>query len=220
MWSCLHDTGKEIYTTFQHMKGASFCIHRTCLCHWVFELPLSHLSPCSAIHFIFVTLGMDGLSPPQRRLCRLWALSLLCNVCPDQDVRGCLFKFNNPSSSVLCVLWWLKCFPLDCPYARDKNWWFFWLAHMIWPHYYISFSCFFSSSPIYPWDEKPWSRPGTHSSAKVWGSCCPFSDIRVVQGWEKVSLVCATIRCIGSIILSVTQSCESLSSLQCSFSVI
>lgn len=53
------------------MKGASFCIHRTCLCHWVFELPLSHLSQCTAIHSIFITLGCwMPLFPPQLRLYR------------------------------------------------------------------------------------------------------------------------------------------------------
>lgn len=53
------------------MKEASFCIHRTCLCHWVFELPLSHLSQCTAIHFIFITLACWMLLfPPQLRLYR------------------------------------------------------------------------------------------------------------------------------------------------------
>lgn len=73
---CLHDTGKEINTTLQHMKGVWFCIHWTCLCHWVFELPLSHLSPCSAIYLSFLTQGMGALSPLQICLCRFWMLSL------------------------------------------------------------------------------------------------------------------------------------------------
>ena len=113
MQVCLHDTSIEIYTTFQHMKGASFCIHRTCLCHWVFELPLSHLSPCSAIHFIFLSLGMDALSPPQRRLCRLWVLSLhyvMCAMTRMSEV--VIYKFNNPPSTVLHVLSSLRWFPL------------------------------------------------------------------------------------------------------------
>ena len=104
------------------MKGASFCIHRTCLCHWVFELPLSHLSPCSAIHFIFRTLGIDGLSPPQLRLCRLWVLSLhyvMCALTRMSEV--VIFKFNNPPSSALCVLLSFKRSPLACPYTGDNS---------------------------------------------------------------------------------------------------
>lgn len=48
-----------------HERRASFCIHRTCPCHRVFELPLGHLLQCTAIHFIFITLGcFTPLAPP------------------------------------------------------------------------------------------------------------------------------------------------------------
>lgn len=48
-----------------HERRASFCIHRTCLCHGGFELPLGHLSQCAAIHFIFITPGcFTPLAPP------------------------------------------------------------------------------------------------------------------------------------------------------------
>lgn len=147
------------------MKGPSFRIHRTCLHHWVFELPLSHLSPCSAIHFIFLTLWVDALSSPQLCVCRLSVLSLHYVICAlTRMLEVVIFKFSNPHSPVLCI----------------------------WPSLillYANVIFVFPSCPIYPWNEKPWSWSGTHSSAKVWGSCCAFSNIWVVQGWEKVSLV-------------------------------
>lgn len=159
------------------MKGASFCIHRTCLCYWVFELPLSHLSPCSAIHFIFLTLRMDALSPPQVRLCRLWVLSLhfvMCALTSMSEV--VIFKFNNPPSPVLPTY----------SFILSLSWWqhrcFFWLISAKVTYLFVFYSC-----SIYPWDEKPRSWSGTHSSAKVRSSCRAFSNIRVVQGREKVS---------------------------------
>lgn len=172
------------------MKGPSFRIHRTCLHHWVFELPLSHLSPCSAIHFIFLTLWVDALSSPQLCLRRLSVFSLHYVMC-YRVLEVVIFKFSNSHSP---VLW-------------------------IWPSlillYANVFIFAFPSCPIYPWDEKPWSWSGTHSSAKVWSSCCAFSNIWVVQGWKKVSLVfCMSyvkiqLSCIQIYPLDKASSCQS-----------
>lgn len=143
MQVCLHDTSIKIYTTFQHMKGASFCIHRTCLCHWVFELPLSHLSPCSAIHFIFLSLGMDALSPPQLRLCRLWVLSLhyvMCAMTRMSEV--VIYKFNNPPSPVLRVLLSLRWFPLVLELVITQMFWGFFLRLLCVTCQHFSSLCF------------------------------------------------------------------------------
>lgn len=98
-------------------------------------------------------------------------------------------KLSFPRSATLspqCTVWIShKLFLLNCPCTCDNtslDW------HFI-PGWHILslFFLFFSSCPIYPWDEKQWSWFGAHSSAKVWGSCCASSNIWVVQGWEKVS---------------------------------
>lgn len=122
------------------MKGASFCIHRTCLCHWVFELPLSHLSQCSVIHFIFLTLGMDALSPPRLRLYRPWVLSLHCVICAlTRMSEVVIFKFNSPSTnSILCHIMTIFFFRLP------SCWWyhrcFIWLICVIGWHFLSLFS--------------------------------------------------------------------------------
>lgn len=99
------------------MKGASFCIHGTCLCHWVFELPLSHLSKCTAIHFIFITLGCwMPLFPPQLRLYRPrvklkilrvnYVLTRMSDVAisKDQQLLTHVFFYNLKASFLVLVL--------------------------------------------------------------------------------------------------------------------
>lgn len=96
--SCLCDTGKEIYTTFQHMKGASFCIHWTRACHWVCELLLSHLFPCSAIHFSLWHQGWMPSSLPSTAPvdCLRYIMCAMSEVV--------IFKFNIPTSPCdLCL---------------------------------------------------------------------------------------------------------------------
>lgn len=121
---------------------------------------------------------MDALSPPQLHLCRPCLLTSQY----DQDVRGIQFRFQplyhqfsfscyQSGFSLpffLCVLFVTQMFALT--------------ANIIYPFLFSSFS-------IYPWDEKPWSWLGPYSSAKVWSSCRALSDIWVVQGREKVSLI-------------------------------
>lgn len=99
------------------MKGASFCIHRTCLCHWVFELPLSHLSQCTAIHFIFITLACwMPLFPPQLRLYRPrvklkmlrvnYVLSSMSDVAisEDQQLLSHLFFYHLKASFLVLIM--------------------------------------------------------------------------------------------------------------------
>lgn len=160
MQNCLHDIGKEIYTTFQHMKGASFCIQRTCLHQSVFELPLSYLSPCCAIHFILLT--------PLSLLRNAASVDPLCTVCIGHNSRVCeaLYCFD--------VLVLIIEFSL-------------WHAFFLFP--YIFCISAFSSCSNYPWDEESRCRFGTHSSASVRGCSRTASIIRVVQRGEKVSPV-------------------------------
>lgn len=155
------------------MKGVWFCIHWTCLCHWVFELPLSHLSPCSAIYLSFLTQGMAALSPLQICLCRFWMLSLhraMSALTRVSAVVKCSHPFAIKIRAFIAVL-------MQTAHGN--------VAKMSYFYFFVFFRC-----PIYPRHKEPRSRSGTHSPAKMWGSCNAFSNIWVVQGWKKVSLDC------------------------------
>lgn len=157
------------------MKGPWFCIHRTCLCHWDFELPLSHLYPCGPI---FPFSHHRGLTPPLQTPSTVLRVRFRAAARTSEVV---VFELNGSLSALPLLVLSLTIFfnllllitkmPPSIWCLRSNN---------------MPYLLIFSSCPNHPRDKKPWNRPGTHRSAEMRGSRRPRSDIRVVQGREKV----------------------------------
>lgn len=126
-------TGKAIYTTFQHMKGISFGIQRTCLYQSVFELPLSHLSPCCAIHFLLhFSLHKEAiLLSSFQHLLTLSLPFILHIMSRDQNVRGhvlgtprflMIFLHKQQKRNVFLILRCpVMCFSSSTEYSRNEE---------------------------------------------------------------------------------------------------